>query len=677
MEKEDRLRMIMVMLLGIVIFLAWDKFFGRKDEPPPPQPPSQGAVQPDTPGPTPPDQPEFEVQSRPPDDVAAYEGPVLGGAAYLGRYAMAMQVTARGAGVRHVELSDYFASVGDVDKPADERTKFQLVQPGEGQPAFVLTRLSLVTRRNERFAIDQGLADAWWTPEGPATENEAAFTLDVHRQGKPLLTIRKTIRLHPRAAAMGEDAWDRRFTAPAAYAARMGLTFTDHTGTLSSVSFTMRGPEGLVKEETRGDGRLAAAGSPADGGQAEFKTAKDAGKEDKNRFAQSLDWAGAVNKYFAFVAVIDPEDPAGRFATAQGYAYKDSADTELPGILMDSRELSFGGAGADLTVRYLLFAGPKDEDLLKAPMYAGPGLRDLVQWSGGCCCGAGLPGVTHLARFMVLAIDWISRLVVNKGVAVIILVILIQIVLLPISRFSQLSMLKMQELQPELKRIKEQFKDDKQQQQVEQMKLMRERGVNPMLGCLPMMLQMPIWIALFTGLRVAISLRHEPFFLWIKDLSQPDALMAIPKFSFPLLTWVCDWAGWQLNLLPLLMVAAMFLQMKQQPVAAAGASPESAAQQKMMKFMMPGMMLIFFYPAPAALNLYILTSSFIRFWEQKYIRWHHEQIKKRPPKPQKPRRQGFFSRWFEKKMEDVRRLGETAKRSENPFEGKGKKRKKQ
>ena len=171
---------------------------------------------------------------------------------------------------------------------------------------------------------------------------------------------------------------------------------------------------------------------------------------------------------------------------------------------------------------------------------------------------------------------------------------------------------------------------------------MRERGVNPMLGCLPMMLQMPIWIALFTGLRVAISLRHEPFFLWIRDLSQPDALLAIPEFSLWPISWICNWAGWQLNLLPLLMVVAMFLQMKQQPVAAASASPESAAQQKMMKFMMPGMMLLFFYPAPAALNLYILTSSFIRFWEQKYIRWHHEQIKKRPPQAEETRTPGLL-----------------------------------
>jgi len=678
-DRDSMLRMVVVMLLGIVIFLAWDKFFGRKEPPAPSQPGQQGTTEP-PPEVTPPASPgdpqqadtqaDYEIISRPPDDLQAYQGPVLGDASYLGKYAMAVQVTAQGAGIRHVELSDYFASVGDRGNTPDERVKFQLVQPEGGRPAFVVTRLLLVGKDNSRQVIEKGLADAWWTLDGPPTENQVAFKLDIHSEGKPLVTLRKTMRLRPRAAQAEAMTWDRRFDDPAAYAAEMDLSFQDHTETLARLALTLRGPEGLVREETRGDGRFAAAGSAADGGQAEFKNAKDAGDEAKGLFSPNLDWAGAVSKYFAFVAVADPDDPTRRFSVARGYAYDDAAGTSLPGILMVSKELPLDDERHALSARYILFAGPKDEDLLKSPMYSARGLRDLVQWSGSCCCLGTLPGVTHLSRFMVLAIDYIARLVVNKGLAVIILVILVQIALLPINRFSQLSMLKMQELQPELARMKEEFKEDKQRQQMEQMKLMRERGVNPMMGCLPMMLQMPIWIALFTGLRVAISLRHAPFFLWVRDLSQPDALLAIPKFSFPLLTWVCNWADWQLNLLPLLMVAAMFFQMKQQPQPAA-ATPESQAQQKMMKFMMPGMMLVFFYTAPSALNLYILTSSFIRFWEQKYIRWHHEQIKKRPPKPPKPK--GFFGRWLDTKMEGVRRIQQTAKRSENPFEGKKRK----
>ncbi len=688
MDKDATVRMILVMVLGIMIIMVYQHFWGPREQPrpEPPEPaettapadekpgePEQAdeaeAEKPETPG------REFTVTTAPPEDVSSYRGPVLGRAVHLGPYAMAMEVTARGAGIRRLVLNDYFATVGDRDKPTERREKFELVRPEKGAPAFVVTALEVITPDNQVRTVDLrvpdgegGRTDPWWTLEGPPTADEATFRLDVQRNGEPFLTLYKTYRLRPRESGDGRVPWDRRYETPEAYAPEMELRLEDHTGELVSAAVVLRGPEGLVKEETRGDQRMVCVGFASDERDAEFKTAKDAAdpdKPEKARFSGEADWAGAVDKYFGLVAAADVDDPRTRFESARVYRAGKEGGNRLPGIRMTTFQLPFDEDDHRAEGRFTLFAGPKDPDLLEYPIFRRRGLLHLVQWSRTCCCA--IPGVKHISKFMVGAIDVISGLVVNKGLAIIILVILVQIVLLPINRFSQLSMLKMQEVQPELKKLKEQYKDDPQGLQKAQLQMMRERGANPMLGCLPMLLQMPIWIALYSGISVAISLRHAPFVLWIEDLSRPDALFAIPETTIPILQWLGEHAGWQFNLLPLLLCASMYASMKAQPQTG-GASPEAERQQKMMKYMMPAFMLFVFYTAPSALNLYIMTSSIIRLFEQKYIRWHHAQLKARPPKPQKPKRKGFISRWLDNYLEEAQRLQRKAKKSDNPFE---------
>lgn len=523
------------------------------------------------------------------------------------------------------------------------------------------------------------MADPWWTYDAQWSkehQDEARFRLEVLRGDGSFLTLTKTIRLARRTLSGDQAGWDRRFDTPEAFAPRMTMSFVDHSGTLASVVYTMRGPEGLVSEETRGDARKAAAGFAAGKGAAEFKTADDAFAENKRVFKPGLDWAGLVDKYFAVAAVADPLDPGDRFAYAQVYWAYTEKTTDVPGVLMFSLDKPFDSAekGAEVRANYLLFAGPTDSELLNKPVLAGRGLVDLVKWASSCCCFS-VPVVDSaiggLSKYMVLAIDWIADFVLNKGIAVIILVILVRLIMFPISRFSQISMLKMQDLQPDLVKVKELYKDDKQKQQLETMKVMRERGVNPMMGCVPMLLQLPIWIALYSGIAVAISLRQAPFFWWISDLARPDAMFAIPETQVFLLSWLGNWAQWQFNLLPLLTVVAFYVQMKFQPQATGG-SPEMERQQKMMKWMMPGMMLVFFYTAPSALNLYIMTSSAIGYFEQKLIRRQYQQMKLRPPKPRKEKPKGRIALWMENRMESARKLQEQAKKSDNPWESKKK-----
>jgi YidC/Oxa1 family membrane protein insertase len=154
-------------------------------------------------------------------------------------------------------------------------------------------------------------------------------------------------------------------------------------------------------------------------------------------------------------------------------------------------------------------------------------------------------------------------------------------------------MKRMKEIQPELAELRKKYKNDPRKMQERQMQLYREHGVNPVAGCLPMLVQMPVFIALFTVLRNAVELRYQSF-LWIPDLCEPEGLLA-GVIPFP--------AG-GLNILPLLMAATMGLQQRLTPTAG---DPQ---QQKMMAFM-PLMMLFFFYNMASALVLYWTVSQLL------------------------------------------------------------------
>ncbi len=186
----------------------------------------------------------------------------------------------------------------------------------------------------------------------------------------------------------------------------------------------------------------------------------------------------------------------------------------------------------------------------------------------------------------------------NYGVAIILLTILVRIVFWPITRKSTESMKRMQEIQPLVKAVQAKYKDNVQKQQQEIMALYKEHKVNPLGGCLPMLIQIPVFIALFVVLRSAIELRFAHF-LWIKDLSQPENLFpGILPF------------GLSLNILPIFMAATMFWQQKLTPSASADPN-----QQKIMMFM-PIMMLVMFYNFASGLALYWTTQNILMIAQQ-------------------------------------------------------------
>lgn len=241
------------------------------------------------------------------------------------------------------------------------------------------------------------------------------------------------------------------------------------------------------------------------------------------------------------------------------------------------------GEGARTTT---FFVGPKKQSLLWDL-----GMRDVMEFG--------------MWRWLCYPLVWVLNLfdswIPNYGVAIILLTILVRILFWPLTHKSTVGMKKMQELQPKMKEIQQKFKDNPQRLQQETWALYREAKVNPMSSCLPMLIQIPVFIALFNVLRSAVELRYAPF-LWIADLSEPEGLLAA----------YLPFGG--LNVLPILMALTTGLQSAFTP------STGDKSQQRMMMVFMPVMMLVMFYSFPSALSLYWFLSNLISIGQMWIIR---------------------------------------------------------
>jgi YidC/Oxa1 family membrane protein insertase len=296
---------------------------------------------------------------------------------------------------------------------------------------------------------------------------------------------------------------------------------------------------------------------------------------------RQLSWIGLKSRYFAAVVVPLATPVVGR-ALPMG---PNEIAFELQA---DSFRLDPGESRRN---EYCVYAGPQDMALLKD---VGHELELAVNFGF----------FDAFSKIMLKILKLCYKVVPNYGIGIILLTILVRMVLYPLTHKSMQSMKKMQELQPEMAKFKEKYKDNPQELNKRMMAFYKERGVNPMGGCLPMMLQMPIWFALFGVYKGAIELRGAPFFGWISDLSEPDTIATLP-FSIPFL-------GDGVHVLPLLMAAAMFLQQKLASPGGAG----QTEQQKMMMFMFPVMFGFLFYNMPSGLCLYIFVSSLLYFAQQ-------------------------------------------------------------
>ena len=235
---------------------------------------------------------------------------------------------------------------------------------------------------------------------------------------------------------------------------------------------------------------------------------------------------------------------------------------------------------------------PHSTETLTSKLWTGPKLQnEMAQVADHLDLTVDYGWAWFIAKPLFWLLTFIQQLVHNWGVAIICITLIVKAILYPLTKAQYTSMAKMRMLQPKLQEMRERFGDDRQRMSEEMMKLYRDEKVNPLGGCFPLLLQMPIFIALYWTFMEAVELRHAPFFGWIQDLSAQD-----PYY-----------------ILPILMGASMFLLQKMSPTPAA-----DPMQQKIMNFM-PLMFMAFFLWFPAGLVLYWLVSNLITIIQQQLI----------------------------------------------------------
>ncbi|HEX7712302.1 MAG TPA: membrane protein insertase YidC [Sphingomonadaceae bacterium] len=265
-------------------------------------------------------------------------------------------------------------------------------------------------------------------------------------------------------------------------------------------------------------------------------------------------------------------------------------------------------AGQAVTRDTKLFAGAKESQVLGAYQDAGiPNFSRAIDW-----------GWFELLEKPIL---WLLRelfhLVGNLGVAIMLLTLIVRGAMFPIAQKQFASMAAMRAIQPKMKAIQERYKDDKMKAQQEVAALYKAEGVNPLAGCLPLFLQIPIFFALYKVLRISIEMRHQPFFGWIKDLSAPDPLHILNLFG--LLHWTPP-AMLAIGPLALLLGLTMFLQFKLNPA-------QMDPTQQQMFMIMPWVMMFVMAPYAAGLLIYWCTSNLLTITQQAYLYSRHPQLR--------------------------------------------------
>jgi YidC/Oxa1 family membrane protein insertase len=329
-------------------------------------------------------------------------------------------------------------------------------------------------------------------------------------------------------------------------------------------------------------------------------------------------WFGVKNRFF--VAAIQPDGAA--LDALDYYEFRiSSADiTSAMGghhnITATARTRPMRIGVAPKVMQFKLLTGPLEEEPLKDI----PGLEVLSHYIGGCFLGF---VIKPASAFILMLLRFTGSLLHNMGFGIIVTTLLIRLCLFPLSLKSQRNALAMQQLAPKIQALKERYKDDQQKYGVEQMRLFKENKVNPVAGCLPVLIQMPIFIGMYSVFEMAIDLRHANFLAWIHDLSQPDQLFGPWKaVEIPLLITTLSISS--LNVLPILMTITWFLQAFYTPRSP---DPQMAQQQKMMMYM-PIIFGLTCYGLASGLSLYFLANSLLSMGEQKIIKKYILKIDK-------------------------------------------------
>ena len=320
-----------------------------------------------------------------------------------------------------------------------------------------------------------------------------------------------------------------------------------------------------------------------------WETLDEAGPNGE-QFTSNGGWVGFTDKYW--LTALAPAGDAPITATL-----RKSPSGGYQADFADAPTMVAPGQAIEQNTR--LFAGAKELDTLNAYQNAGiPGLTRAIDW--------GWFRFFMIPIFQLLV--WLFHATGNFGVAIICLTLIVRGIMFPIAQKQFQSMAAMRKVQPKMKAIQERFKDDKARQQQEILKLYQEEKINPAAGCLPILLQIPVFYALYKVLLVSVEMRHQPFVLWIRDLSAPDPLTPVNLFGLLHFTPPQMLA---IGVLPILVGATQWLSMKLNP------QPMDPAQAQVFAIM-PWFLVFIMAPFAAGLQLYWMTNNLLTIAQQ----WH-------------------------------------------------------
>ncbi|MBI4720906.1 MAG: membrane protein insertase YidC [Chitinivibrionia bacterium] len=324
---------------------------------------------------------------------------------------------------------------------------------------------------------------------------------------------------------------------------------------------------------------------------------KDFSKKSSEHFEGTVRWVSLQTKYF--IAAMIPSESSGGKVEFLGRKQDHFLNASLDMPVKERR--------GEIEQEVSIYVGPLD---LKGLKSFGVGLEKNVNM--------GYKWIRPVSWLILWSLIAFNKVIPNYGIIIIILSIITKVLFYRMTNKSFKSMRDMQQLQPKLQAIKEKYKNDRQKISTETMKLYKEGGVNPLGGCLPLLLQMPVFIALFSVLKYTIELRQAPFVGWINDLSQQDVLFLLPV-SLPIIAN-------KVSLLPLLMGAGMLLQTKIGG-SITGSAP-GASQPKVLTYLMPVIFTFIFYSMPSGLVLYWFVNNVLSIAQQYYINKEVREEKK-------------------------------------------------
>lgn len=582
-----------------------------------------------------------------------------------------------GAALKEAILTEF---AEDVRRPKEGYKLLSAVEYPDGKKKSSLTTIKVVVNEGRDELVFDLSGVNWFSQEIKDKDYEKVrFWVDIEKGDRRLLRIVKEFVLRKKS-----------------YDLEMVYRLEDVATSVDSVKLAYIGPIGIRKEDPRSDYRKVYFGIRSnDSHIVKVGGIKRTDIIKQTDFIYPIDpkggqiiWAGQANKYFAAVLAVKDADTADnktaneadiKERTIRGrvesvFARCFSAKKDLGEDLTTVWTIVFSGLkakaeaynasdvkGKDINIAFEIFLGPKSSSLFSSnKRYIERNYHGMIEYTW--CT------FQWLADLMIFLLTSLYKITHNYGLAIILLVLIVRVVLHPITKSSQLNMMRMQKqmkkMQPKLQAIREKYKNNREAMNRAIMELYREEGINPatqIMGCLPMLLQMPIWVALWSALNNTFELRHQGFILWIRDLAGPDSIVHFAKpVNIPIISFILGQIH-DINILPILLVISMLLQQRffSQPTADTMIDPEQARQQKFMFYFMGIFFGIILYNAPSGLNLYILTSNLLGIIESKRIRKHLEleEQGKISRKDSKKGKEGLFSLWerLQKRVEEISR----------------------